>query len=137
MFQNCDRIVLSDKTDVPVQSTSVFTAKDVEASDIIKLMQEANIRDKNEFNETVELSAETMTCGNKTGTNFIQCLFVKSGLEYVSISATATTVRNYLIRIGIEVNCPTCNNTVSYTVRNLNCTRNPNFPHDATCTFER
>jgi|GEM_PF-4603802 len=133
IFQNCGRIVLSEKIE-PVNALSL-SAIDIAAEDIIKTMISAGIKDSFEFNETVDLSVEIMTCGTKPKSTTSECVFTKEKVKFSSVAKTATHVKNYLASVGVARDCSTCNDSESYTVTNLKCKQIPNFPRDSTCEF--
>lgn len=136
VFQNCGRVILSSEKDS--QNSALGSgAFDVEAEDIINTMMSAGIKDDFEFDETINLSADAMTCGIKTKVSKPECLFTKEKLTYSTSAGTAANVKKYLSQINIDRDCPACIDSESYTVKNIKCKRIPNFPHDSTCEFTR
>lgn len=136
IFQNCGRIVLSDKIKQQ-SSAAILTAVDIEATDIINTMINSGIKDTNEFDDLLEYSATSMTCGTKVGSTKVECAFRVNDKNFISSSATAVNVRNFLNNKGIVLDCPTCTEAQSYTVKNIACSKDVKFPREATCTLTR
>ena len=136
VFQNCGRIVISSSSDVNSRNLSL-SAADFAAEDIINTMISAGVKDSFEFNDTLDLTAEIMTCGKKPQAVTSECVFTKEKVKFSTSATTAASVKNYLSNIGVARDCATCNDSESYTVTNLKCKRIPNFPRDSTCDFTR
>ncbi|MEK6627088.1 MAG: hypothetical protein AABY53_00540 [Bdellovibrionota bacterium] len=136
IFQNCEKIVLSDKIDKPVNALSL-KAYDVDAGSIIDTMLGAGIKDDFDFDETLDLSAEIMTCGTKPQATNAECVFTKEKTKFTATNSSAALVKSFLNNMGIARDCPSCNDSESYTVKNIKCKRNPKFPRDSLCEFAR
>lgn len=136
IFQNCGKIVLSDKVSSQVGALGL-SALDVDAENIIKTMLSAGLKDNFEFDETLDLAAETMTCGIKAPSTGTECAFTKEKIKLTTSATTVVAVKSFLNNMGVARDCPTCNDSESYTVKNLKCKRIPNFPRDSKCEFTK
>lgn len=135
IFQNCGRIKLA--SDLDNISTFSSRAAGQVAEDIISTMDSAGLKDENEFDETIDYIADSMTCGTKFQSTEVECIFLRGQVKAATKVATAAIVKDYLSGLGISPDCPTCNETVSYTARNIKCTRVLSNTDESVCTFTK
>ena len=135
IFQNCSKIDISGGNSD--NNNSAVLSTDKAATDIIAVMLSAGIKDQIEFDETIDLTADSMTCGTKFQSTAVVCVFVKGKIKLETVGANAQVVQDYLSNIGIIKDCASCIDVRSYTVKNLKCIQVPNFPNQSTCKFDR
>ena len=151
VFQNCSKLSYEGITGGEISAKNAgLSAFDQDAVDMFTAMSTAGIADDNEFDDVINMTTDSMTCGVKLQTttaqaapaaqaaSAAQCVFIsgtKKSVTPASASALSGKLMNYLISSGIRRDCPTCNEAESYTVYNVACKKNPKLARDTTCLF--
>lgn len=137
IFQNCGRVVLSDKVSSLQSQAGYISAVEYEANYIITAMKAAGVPEMNEFNDKIDYSADSMICGNPVGSTQVECRFKIGTKEYRTTDESTTKVQIFLRNMGVPRQCPTCQDSESYTVTNVYCVKNPKVEKDVNCSLKR